>query len=180
MKAEDASRFHWTPHRFTGGRLVLDLCNTVILRYDASRSLDRFAVSDNLETFGAAAAQMCAEPWPPDALRGPPGNVIALREAADRHFRACAHGKADDALLALLLDEAATALRGPSRLAASAARSALRLVAADDNARIKICQSCGWLFHDRSKSRSRLWCDMAVCGNRNKARRHYARTRGKE
>lgn len=34
-------------------------------------------------------------------------------------------------------------------------------------------QGCGWLFTDLR--RRRRWCDMAVCGNRAKARRHAAR-----
>jgi predicted RNA-binding Zn ribbon-like protein len=37
--------------------------------------------------------------------------------------------------------------------------------------------NCGWLFLDLTKNASRRWCDMRVCGNRAKARRHYTRTR---
>ena len=46
-----------------------------------------------------------------------------------------------------------------------------------DPKRLKQCPSedCGWLFMDRSKNASRRWCDMRTCGNRAKARRHYAR-----
>ncbi|HUN42272.1 MAG TPA: ABATE domain-containing protein [Acetobacteraceae bacterium] len=36
---------------------------------------------------------------------------------------------------------------------------------------------CLWLFVDRSKTGSRRWCDMASCGNRAKAQRHYRRLR---
>jgi predicted RNA-binding Zn ribbon-like protein len=37
---------------------------------------------------------------------------------------------------------------------------------------LKVCRSetCRWAFLDRSRNRSRQWCDMAVCGNRAKAR----------
>jgi predicted RNA-binding Zn ribbon-like protein len=35
--------------------------------------------------------------------------------------------------------------------------------------------NCGWLFLDTTRNRSRRWCDMLVCGNRAKARRHYER-----
>ena len=45
--------------------------------------------------------------------------------------------------------------------------SSVRECAADD---------CAWLFLDESRNRSRRWCDMKVCGNRQKARRHYHRT----
>lgn len=45
--------------------------------------------------------------------------------------------------------------------------------------RLRLCEGedCGWLFLDMSKNRSRRWCDMAVCGNRAKAARHYRRSR---
>ncbi len=43
--------------------------------------------------------------------------------------------------------------------------------------RVRLCASheCGWLFYDSSRNRSRRWCSMADCGNRAKAKRHYAR-----
>lgn len=46
-------------------------------------------------------------------------------------------------------------------------------------ARVKACADadCGALFYDTSRNRSRRWCAMEDCGNRAKARRHYARTR---
>src|SRR5262249_37552641 len=46
--------------------------------------------------------------------------------------------------------------------------------------RIRECPgqgNCGWLFLALRKNASRHWCDMRVCGNRAKARRHYARAR---
>jgi len=36
---------------------------------------------------------------------------------------------------------------------------------------------CRWLFLDTSKNRTRQWCSMQSCGNREKARRHYQRLR---
>lgn len=38
--------------------------------------------------------------------------------------------------------------------------------------RLKACRSdtCRWAFIDMARNRSRQWCDMAVCGNREKAR----------
>jgi predicted RNA-binding Zn ribbon-like protein len=38
--------------------------------------------------------------------------------------------------------------------------------------RLKACPAddCEWAFYDWSKNRSGTWCDMAVCGNRAKAR----------
>ena len=57
--------------------------------------------------------------------------------------------------------------------------SAADLLTSPNLARVRECEAdnCGWLFIDRSRNRSRRWCDMAVCGNRAKARRYQARTR---
>jgi predicted RNA-binding Zn ribbon-like protein len=58
-------------------------------------------------------------------------------------------------------------------------RSASKLLTSDKLDRVKECEDdeCGWLFIDESKNRSRRWCSMEDCGNRNKARRHYRSTR---
>ena len=46
-----------------------------------------------------------------------------------------------------------------------------------DAARVRTCavDTCRWLFLDTSKSHTRRWCNMKVCGNRMKARRFQAR-----
>ena len=57
--------------------------------------------------------------------------------------------------------------------------SAAELLAHGPLGRVRECpgqDNCGWLFLDLSKNASRRWCDMRVCGNRAKARRHHART----
>jgi predicted RNA-binding Zn ribbon-like protein len=45
--------------------------------------------------------------------------------------------------------------------------------------RLKLCgdQSCRWAFYDLSRNHSSRWCDMASCGNRQKARRFRNRTK---
>ena len=57
------------------------------------------------------------------------------------------------------------------------ARSAADLLTSGKDSAVRECASetCSWLFLDRSRSRRRRWCDMATCGNRAKARRHYER-----
>ena len=46
-------------------------------------------------------------------------------------------------------------------------------------AKIKICRNpaCRWAYFDRSRNHSRVWCEMAECGNRMKARRFRKRRR---
>jgi predicted RNA-binding Zn ribbon-like protein len=43
--------------------------------------------------------------------------------------------------------------------------------------RLKACRAdeCWWAFYDHSRNRSGTWCDMAVCGNRAKARTYRHR-----
>jgi hypothetical protein len=48
---------------------------------------------------------------------------------------------------------------------------------AEERSRLRTCGNplCRWLFVDRSRNRSRRWCEMAVCGNRVKVGRHRLR-----
>jgi predicted RNA-binding Zn ribbon-like protein len=59
------------------------------------------------------------------------------------------------------------------------ARSAADLLTSRERSKVRECANttCGWLFVDTSKNHSRRWCSMSDCGNRAKARRHYARLR---
>jgi len=45
--------------------------------------------------------------------------------------------------------------------------------------RLKACRRdvCRWLFYDRSRNRSAVWCQMSVCGNRTKTSTYRARLR---
>ena len=57
--------------------------------------------------------------------------------------------------------------------------AAAELLTSADRDRVRACASdpCRWLFLDLSRNRSRRWCSMEDCGNRAKARRHYARSK---
>ncbi len=59
-------------------------------------------------------------------------------------------------------------------------RSAADLLVDTDQRRlVRQCggTGCNWLFLDTTRNRSRQWCSMRSCGNREKARRHYQRRR---
>ncbi|MBN3788100.1 ABATE domain-containing protein [Burkholderia sp. Ac-20353] len=60
------------------------------------------------------------------------------------------------------------------RILGPVALAAADLLTSGNLARMRICSShdCDWLFLDTSKSGRRRWCQMDVCGNRAKARRH--------
>ncbi|MGQ3212923.1 MAG: CGNR zinc finger domain-containing protein [Shinella sp.] len=177
--------FSWTPHRFSGGALALDVANSVVLRAEPERRIDRFADPAVMDAFPAGANRHggerdvfgALEPVSAHARTG----LIDLREAIDRHFRAEILGTGMPTLLADLLDAISASLRlsgmRPQALDTATSRSALLLIARPEPERLKICPNCQWLFLDRSRNRSRAWCDMAVCGNRAKASRHYHRNR---
>lgn len=59
------------------------------------------------------------------------------------------------------------------------ARSVGRFVGSPALGRVRACSAaaCGWWFVDDTKNRSRRWCDMKVCGNREKVRRYRTRQR---
>jgi predicted RNA-binding Zn ribbon-like protein len=179
--------FTWTPHRFSGGALAFDVANSVVLRFDAERRIDRYADPGALDGFAMAATRFCADrdlfgPLQPVAPENRPA-FLDLREATDRHFRAEVLGHPSSGHLADLLDAASTVIRrhpvkaARTPLDAATARSALMLATFAEPLRLKICPNCQWLFLDRSRNRSRTWCDMTVCGNRVKASRHYQRQR---
>ncbi|MBB6468247.1 putative RNA-binding Zn ribbon-like protein [Aminobacter lissarensis] len=187
----------WTRHRFSGGALALDTTNTVVLRGDVERSFDRFADPAEIARFAAAASGFRADELKGRALAAPDphaiaGTVMAIRETTDRLMRRnVVDGVLDTADLPDFLNACADGLAGsreslgaaapfgsapePLAFEAALAVSALSLLSASTMSRLRICPNCNWLFVDRSRNGSRLWCDMAVCGNRQKAKRHYSR-----
>ena len=60
------------------------------------------------------------------------------------------------------------------------AASAMELLTSGEVNLARECASdrCSWLFLDTSRNRSRRWCDMKTCGNREKAKRHYEKSKG--
>ncbi|HEX8908977.1 MAG TPA: ABATE domain-containing protein [Anaeromyxobacteraceae bacterium] len=112
--------------------------------------------------------------------RPAPADLDALNAVLGR---ALSHRRltAGDGCCALGWDEAAS-LDAPWWPVVAAAAD---LLASDvDLARVRVCAgseagACGWLFLDRTKARTRRWCSMQDCGNRAKARRHYAKVKSR-
>lgn len=96
-----------------------------------------------------------------------------LRESAAH--RALAHGTAGYEWM-----WAPEAVNRPEALLWPIAHSAAELLTSEWLDRVGVCSAdtCGWLFVDESRNRSRRWCDMKDCGNRAKVRRYRARARG--
>jgi predicted RNA-binding Zn ribbon-like protein len=168
--------------------------------------VERFINTADLETGADALGdpeQLAA--WLRDAGLAEPGDafdeagrerVLAVREAL-RSLLLSNHGEPTDPDAIAVLDRAARDARvivafdadGSARLAPAgrgvegALAGLLGIVARAQAegtwSRLKACpaDACGWAFYDRSRNRSRTWCDMSVCGNRAKARSYRARQR---
>jgi predicted RNA-binding Zn ribbon-like protein len=196
-----ASRVSLYLPSFVGGVTCLDFVNTVDPRHDDLRDdclrdfaqLLRWALQAQLltaEEYDRLEARSQHELALADAVHG---RAIDLREALYRLFTA----QAAQGDLALLTDEAHRAWAGAT-LASTAdgwawqwdraagldcvlwpvARSAAELLTSGRLDRVRECEGpsgCGWLFLDTSKNGRRRWCDMRVCGNRAKGRRHRQR-----
>jgi predicted RNA-binding Zn ribbon-like protein len=124
--------------------------------------------------------------------------AMALREAIYRIFSAVSEQDAPHAADVAILNDALSSAMSRARLVRTEsgfawnwareegaldqmlwpiARSAAELLTSDELDSVRECanDTCGWLFVDTSKNHSRRWCSMSDCGNRAKARRHYAR-----
>ena len=138
----------------------------------------------------------------PEAATRALRRAVALRETLYRTFSRLAGGRsplpADVQILNESLPTALTRLRVTAgadgfgwkwegdpqaldRLIWPVARDAAVFLTSADLSRLRACQNpqCRWVFHDGTRSRTRRWCSMAVCGNRMKARRHYDRVKAR-
>lgn len=68
----------------------------------------------------------------------------------------------------------------PTDVVEAVCAAVMTLTATGDLARIKLCPAddCREAFYDRSRNRSRVWCDMADCGNLAKVRALRGRRTG--
>ncbi len=176
---------------FLGGRLAVDLLNTVIAR-------DLLGRREDVAAWGAAAG-VVADRDLRNAAREPAG-LRAFREALRRGLVAWAAAGTPPARLIALLnhhlarDPAVTELRGRGRkivtrarstagtrerLYGAVARSAAELITQGDPRRLRKCANpiCRLMFYDTSKSGRRRWCSMQLCGGRAKVRAFYQRRR---
>jgi predicted RNA-binding Zn ribbon-like protein len=195
--------------RFYAGAWCLDFANTVEPRHgpDGHDFVPDYA---SLLRW-SEAAELVATPPLRRAAASDPGRAaeahaaaIAFREATYRTFAAIAAGKTPRGTdLETIRDAYVDGLRhARPRIGADGlawewprqdldlprwrlAMDAAELLGSDRLKRVKSCQpSCGWLFLDISKNRSRRWCSMRECGFEAKAqlqaqRRAVRRTTGR-
>jgi predicted RNA-binding Zn ribbon-like protein len=193
----------------SGGSLCLDFVNTVSDRVGEPREhLNAYADLLEFERQAGAmptaeveelAVEAAADP---EHARSVTSHAVATREVVYRIVRAIATDAVPDdrdleALNAVLVDGLAKARlvrEGDAyrwswagdcscleRPVWQVAHSAADLLASGRLDRVRLCGSdtCEWLFLDESRNRSRRWCDMSTCGNREKARRHYEKVKAR-
>lgn len=179
----------WRGYELAGGHLALDLVNTVSWRGDPPRRLDRL----DLPGFFAD--------WLTRTGVGVPDGDLAtalpeIRELRELVYDLLADGQprqADLARFGVLLAAAHTRAQAepslpvrwsvpietPADLLPTLVLSADELLRSPDTAKVRRCagRGCEWLFIDGTRNHSRRWCRAEDCGNRERARRHYRRTR---
>jgi predicted RNA-binding Zn ribbon-like protein len=144
--------------------LVVDFLNTLDVEEATDVLADeadwrRWAGERHLVPDGLPAARAAR-----NALRAAAGDTVPERATLE-------------AAVTIELGSAGPTLRATTAIGAVLA-SAVRLAVLGEWPRVKICASddCRWAFCDRSRNRSRTWCSMRVCGNREKARSWRERT----
>lgn len=187
--------------KFLGGHPALDFINTVGGRTHATAN--RYTVDrERLESVDDLYAWASQAGIAPAKARGPKAmleRAIAFREALYRLFKAVAEQRRPDPKDVELLNHELSSARSHEKLTFAngtatvtwddrdapelplriVARSAAELLTSPEVSRVRICggESCGWLFLDTSRNRSRQWCDMSDCGNVAKVRRFRDRLR---
>ncbi len=184
-----------------GGHAALDFANTTAWRLDEHRAADRVpdaaalvrwavasglvdeAEAGRLASAGPAAARRAAQSArrlrtalhhlldaAVDATPPDPADLATVRHAAADAWRHVHFGQS----LPLRPGVPVTTQQDVVRRLALAAVDVL----SGPLDRLRRCQGpgCGWFFLDRSRNQTRQWCRTDDCGNRARARRHYART----
>jgi len=163
------------------GRLALvqAFVNTVDLEHGREMLSSPVRLSTVLEELGLLERRA-------RATRAHLARALALRQALRSLALANNGGTAAPALEAQLvvrIDRDAAAL-APARRDVDGALAELvgivyTAIADGTWPRLKACRRdvCGWLFYDRSRNHSAVWCRMAVCGNRTKTKAYRSRSR---
>jgi predicted RNA-binding Zn ribbon-like protein len=189
---------------FTGGHLALDFVNTLSStsgeHINAYADLVDFAHQSHLLTQPDASWLQEEATRDTSTAAGVLNRARQLRAALRGIFDALAAGaQPPDADIGFLNGDLAVSLgharviRVKSRAFAwgwsgrnldcmlwPISRAAADLLTSDrERGLVRECgaDDCRWLFLDTSKNRSRQWCSMQSCGNREKARRHYQKLR---
>jgi predicted RNA-binding Zn ribbon-like protein len=171
--------------------LVIDFVNTL----DPDEHTDALASAEGLA--GWLAERRLLEQGEQELGENERREAVSLREALRALMLEHNGGRRDEGALAELeraaragelgvhFDAGGAARLGPGAAGLAGALAALLVPVAEASRdgtwqRVKACRDgdCLWAFYDRSRNRSGVWCDMAVCGNRSKVRAYRRRAPG--
>jgi len=195
-----------TPLLLVGGRLAIDFAN--IPSYPGSpaehlswEELIVFLQASQIISAERGSSLLALSGSDPDAAQSLLSRSIRLRDALRKAFgalvrkepiaRECAEPinqilRITEGHDEIVLEEDTWKMEFKAReggldwLLAAIARSAAEILVEGAQARLRICANpaCGLFFSDKSRTRRRRWCSMAICGNRHKvssfARRHVS------
>jgi predicted RNA-binding Zn ribbon-like protein len=169
--------------------LLVDFVNT----HDLEEETDAIADPALLRSW---IAEHAGE-YLPDLDEGEARRVLAMRESLRALLRTNNGGEAGEGELRPLREAAERSryrlsFGAEGRLSLAPARGDLggfesrlllaieRLQCEEAWPRLKACtdEGCQWAFYDATRNRSRTWCSMDVCGNREKTKRYRQRQAG--
>ncbi|HEV8367294.1 MAG TPA: ABATE domain-containing protein [Pyrinomonadaceae bacterium] len=190
-------------YQFVAGNLALDFANTVAFRADPGKKKDHLQRAEDVYRWASQAQLPDRAAISSGCLAETAGlrRIRAVREQLFAVFHAIA---SNDPIPADTLAQVGNALqdccarrclsiegaevrwtwrpgaRCTDYLLYPVLTAATDLLTSVSRGLVRQCEDsgCGWLFLDRSNARTRRWCSMADCGNRNKARTYYRREAG--
>jgi predicted RNA-binding Zn ribbon-like protein len=196
------------PFQLVAGHVALDFANTLDYRFEPARRIDLvpgfeqfldFCAQSGVISKASAKELLARTEWleAQEAHR----RAIRFREAADSIFRAIARKKTPRAADLAELNDLFACRSVPEKVTRRGSffqrefdnpaaipdgplwviiESAVQLLVSAEARFVRTCKekSCQWLFIDSSKSHSRRWCSMEICGNRIKSQRYRDRRAG--
>lgn len=185
----------WAPEHFIGGHPALDLCNAV---YDRRHPIkDNELLTSARDVGNWFLASGLADDRQAEAIAGITSKKFVLgvhdvREATFEVFDAIASEAQPStknlgslftcvggaftaetfALPDLRMNPSAGQWKNPHVVTSILALLSLEAFFVLPRERIHACPRCGWLFVDKSRGGKRRWCNMRICGNRDKVTRY--------
>ncbi len=185
---------------FCGGHLAIDFTNTIgdrgaepVEHFRTFGDVVAWAEARGILARGAAAALRQRAADQPEGAARAFRSALVLREALYNVLAAASSGRrVRPADLNVVNQHVADTFKGAALTPSGGrfsletradawldlvtrpvVRAAVDLLTSDTLKHVGRCadEECAWLFLDTTRSRSRRWCDMRSCGNRNKVRR---------
>lgn len=188
------------PFLFVGGNVALDFVNTVAM--EGGAPVDRAPAPEELAAWVAASSLGPEYGDPTEIDPGVYAQAIGLRGALKAGFDALVAGEPVPAATLSTMNAILRAAPGselrpsgdgglrhalridlardPDPLPWLLADAAANLMTSDRTRLLRRCanhDTCVLLFLDTSRSHTRRWCSMELCGNRSKVAAHSARAR---